>query len=218
MTPPSNSKLAVLVAATSETHPFFGHDMFRLAAKNAEAGLVHGIYTATGPLLPRLRERLVEAFLADTEATHALFLDPSLRFPPDAALRLLRHDRPAVYVGYPEAAAPYPGTLWALDGARLIVPEDAEGLAPISGGPLGLALFSRAALERLPAPRFMIGWAPNVSDFIEDDLYFATQLRELGVELVADLALTNEVRRIVQAEISMDEARIALRANALIEP
>lgn len=91
------------------------------------------------------RNRCFAQFLA-SDHSHLLFIDADIGFSPDAALRLIAHDRPIVGATYAKKSAGL--TQFAVS----LLPRaerTATGLVEVNGLPGGFLMIQRAAAERL---------------------------------------------------------------------
>ena len=91
----------------------FGFSVSNMIAKFAGAKYEHGeksieLISVSGSMLAQVRTGLVLRAMK-AEATHMLFLDDDMEFPPDLLHRLLRHNKPVVGCNYSRRTVPpYP--------------------------------------------------------------------------------------------------------------
>lgn len=132
------------------------------------------------------REQLVQRALA-WGATHALFLDDDMTFPPDLLSRLLSRRVPCVACNYPQRRLPLRFTALTAD-ASAVLDTDAtsQGLVKGSLAGLGVALIARQVLEAVPEPRFLPGWDTEKNRYIGEDFAFFDAVREAGFQLWID--------------------------------
>lgn len=159
------------------------------------------VFNAHGCVLPEVRSLLV-AEAHDWGATHILFVDADMAFPPDALLRLLRHGLPVVGANYVRRGLPtFPtaylpggmtdasGILWTEPGDRRLVEVKhvGTGLMLIDARVFGCLDWPWFAFEPPPMP------GPN---WRTDDVYFCEKLAAAGIPIHCDQALSQEVRHI----------------------
>jgi hypothetical protein len=84
------------------TEPFFT-SFLKLQLAAGQLGLKYSIRTIVNDsLVTRARNTLVAHFLANTEATHLMFIDADIRFQPEDVIRLLQHQKPVIGGSYPK--------------------------------------------------------------------------------------------------------------------
>jgi hypothetical protein len=81
-------------------------------------------------ILPYSRYTLVKQALHHN-ATHLLFIDSDMTFPPDTLVRLMRHDKEIVGINAMSRRPPYNLTAWARPGERIVTLTDSMGLEKI---------------------------------------------------------------------------------------
>ncbi len=118
---------------------------------------LHGVQLAIinleGSMIAKQRNDLVE-LARQTPISHILFVDTDMVFPPDALMRLLKHDKDIVGATYNKRVPPYE-TLGKLKGDK---PSEAElsqgGLREAEQLPGGMLLIKASVFERLKWPWF----------------------------------------------------------------
>lgn len=159
-----------------------------------------------GPLLPENRRRLVSQAY-EMEATHMLWLDDDMKFPPDTLAILLNHNLPVVACNYPRKNfldakptayadfADYTGPVWT--GQR------SEGLQQVTAAGMGIMLTDMAVFENIPPPIFC--FEPQPPDFVADsgeDVYFCRELHKLDIPIFIDHDLSKKVAHIGDFEFT----------------
>jgi hypothetical protein len=136
----------------------------------------------------------------NTNSTHLLLLEPELRFPKDALIRLLAaHPDPVVGAVYPTRSLPVQSTAKVLVHGKLeplYVEEGASGLKPVAQLELGLTLIQVEALQRLPLPWFQEWFDPKQGSFLEPDAFFCRHAAHNDIPLLVDMGLSSEVSRL----------------------
>jgi len=160
-------------------------------------------------LLPETRTRLVSRAYK-FGATHILWLDTDMKFPPDTIARLLNHNKMVVGANYstkeiesrPVAYREdedYVGPVWTQDSSK--------GLQQVTFLGMGVMLTDIRVFDVLKLPWFVFD--PLPPDFIKqsgEDGYFCHKLREAEFEVFIDHDLSKQVVHIGDAEYTTQHA------------
>lgn len=174
---------AVEAPAPPPTHPFVAlclpsGDTWKSRTSTSVAGLstfsaMHGVQIAIinleGSMITKQRNDLVDMSLALKPrcATHIFFIDTDMVIPPDALMRLLKHDLDIVGATYNKRVPPYE-TLGRLKGEK---PSHEElirgGLREADQLPGGVLLIKTSVFDRLKWPWFYESYQWQGSNGIE---------------------------------------------------
>ena len=187
----------ICIAAQDEVKTFFAYDLARLMAFTASQrpNLPLRVQVATGSLIPRQRETLLAASLADPSTTHIFYVDSDMRFPKDALLRLLSREVPVVGASYTARKPPFQPNAWLNleTDERLYTNEESTGLQQVAALGFGCILIEAAAVIKLQRPRFLVGYIPDTGAYVGEDIYFCHQLRAAKIPLFVDHDLSKDV-------------------------
>jgi hypothetical protein len=142
-------------------------------------------------------------------STHLLLIDPELRFPKNALIRLLDAMAPIVGANYPTRDFPIRPTANVLvEGTLkpLYVGSSSSGLKEVAQLELGLTLIRVDVLKSLPLPQFQEWFDPQRGEFLEPDAFFCRHATHNGVPLLVDLSLSQEVSRLGSWEFKHEHA------------
>lgn len=123
-------------------------------------------------------------------ATHLLFVDSDMVFPPDTAARLAAHEQEIVGVIAPRRRPPIDLIGQTVDGSKAL----GRGLVEAHWLGMGVMLVAKTALERMKAPFFAVIETP--SGWVSEDQWFCKQAREAGVSIWADTDLSQAIGHI----------------------
>jgi glycosyltransferase involved in cell wall biosynthesis len=141
--------------------------------------------------LPYARNHLAKEALA-RNPDYLLWLDADHMFPSDSLFRLLGHGKDVVGINQPRRYPPHGPTAQGLDGQPIQSKPGQTGLQEVAHPGLGMCLVKASALKDLKWPLFAGG---------EEDVFFFKQLRNAGVKVFVDHALSREVAHIAETEL-----------------
>ena len=122
-------KLAIAVPAHDNVSALFAMDLARLYAATRAALPITTLACEMGTFVHHAREKLLHDVTSIWGATHVLWLDADMTFPPDTALRLLKHERDIVAANYVTRVAPSRPT--ARRDGQYVSSIDATGLEQV---------------------------------------------------------------------------------------
>jgi len=137
------------------------------------------------------REAFLEGAL-ERQASHILWLDTDMSFPPETAIRLAAHDRPVVACN---CVMKHPQQIFTAlrDGQRVPTREDSTGLETVDAIGLAVMLMRTEVLADLPRPWFQHAWDPATGENIGEDIWFCRTLRDAGYAIEIDHDLSKEI-------------------------
>jgi GT2 family glycosyltransferase len=151
------------------------------------------IWTPEGTYLHRSREKIMEAAVA-TDATHVMFIDSDVIFPPDGMERLLRARETVIGASYHLkwqgkqvwAHKPLEAKYGAARDLQEIAPlEKRTDVHEVRGLPTGFMLVDLDAVRSIERPWFDYG--PNTEDdWMGEDVFFCEKLRAHGHKILLD--------------------------------
>lgn len=207
----TDERFSVCVAIPSgdQWQATFGYSLARMMGHTAKyANLEVHLAVFKGSLIPKQREAAVEYALDRPQTTHVLFLDSDMVFPPHTLVRLLEHGLSAVCASYTERQPPYRPVAFADHDYQERVwpsPENTE-LRAIAACGFGCFLVKTDVLKAMSWPHFAVASNPEYHAFVGEDIFFCRKLHEMGVPLVLDQQLTNEIRHVGSYEFRPTDA------------
>ncbi len=137
-----------------------------------------------------------EAVLAgarERQATHMLWLDTDMAFPPETAIRLAQHNQPIVACN---CLLKDPRQLFTaqVDGVRVATTPTSTGLEAVHSVGMAVMLMRMDVVEQLPRPWFRHGLAGLVD--IGEDILFCRAVRSVGYDVLIDHDLSKEIGHI----------------------
>jgi hypothetical protein len=179
-------KLAIAVPAHDSVSALFAHDLARLLAATQMAVPQVTLAMMVGTFVHQAREKLLHDVIELWGATHVLWLDADMTFPPDAAIRLLAHDRDVVAANYVTRVPPSRPT--AKRDGQCVASIEATGLEAVDHVGMGVFLMKTSIVATLPSPRF---WYSTPTE--TEDVYFCRLIRAAGHSIYVDHDLSRQV-------------------------
>lgn len=195
-------KLAVCMPSRDMVHSRFCHDLAclginfgaRLTKNKGDAIMT---LVSMGTLLVDQRENLVEEAIS-SGATHILWLDTDMTFPPDVVERLEKHNKPVVTCNYVKRGIPTMPVAYKSDGKQAypVNSNGKTGLEEVDVTGLGVCLMDVRVFKDIPKPWFLMGYNPNTGKHMGEDVYFFRKLKDAGYKCWVDHDLSREVGHI----------------------
>lgn len=170
------------------------------------------VLTDGGTLIQCVRTQLVRHSM-EVGATHILWLDADMTFPPDTLLRLLEHNKPIVGANYTTRRPPFEPTAKSLETqAFSYVDHLSTGLEAAYAIALGCALTDVAVFSALPEPWFDVAAGYDRDDgtrqyAMGEDYWFCLLAQaELDVHPWIDHDLSKLVGHIGERVVTFEDA------------
>ena len=175
-----------------------------LCAQTVLSGLISDfrIKNLQGAYIDLSRETMAHEAL--TWGADVIFwLDHDHTTPPDAIVRLLKHNVPIVGCGYRNRTAP--------DFARMPAfkkdQKKRDGLMEAEYMLGGFTMIRKEVYQKLDRPWYRDGWGLDVTRpeaHIGEDIDFSRRAAEAGFEFLIDMALTKEIGHLAEIELKWD--------------
>lgn len=156
------------------------------------------LWNAKGSILPRGRTTLVQQ-ACEMNASHILFLDSDMVFPPRVLHQLLQWDKSVVACNCPTKMLPststarLPPTPEKPTGVPLYSTPDAIGLKKVWRVGTGIMLIKTKVFDKLPQPWFPIQWDETLKDYRGEDWAFCDALDRAGIPIYVDEGLSRAI-------------------------
>lgn len=179
----ANKKPRVLVALTCQRFIFsrcaFSLIQSALNSKDYE----FDFYMEMGAEIASSRNRLVQA-ARERKATHLLFVDYDMYFPPDTISKLLKQDKDIIGAAYNTRGDGSRPTAVPVDEASTDKPFKCQAMGT------GLLLIKLSVFDKFKAPWFMFGYEEDGTLRYGEDTYFCQRaIKEAGLDVWADPTL-----------------------------
>jgi hypothetical protein len=209
-------KIAICIPHTGSIRAACAESLNRLVAHTASARVNYNgaitqpkfefFYEAAGPLEYK-RTRLAHRAL-EWGADYHLLIDWDHTFPPDALVRLAKHDLPFVAANYPTRHGSRQETALADQG----VPATGKGLQEVAAVGLGFALIKPKVFAMTPRPWFASRIDENGELRCGEDIHFCNHVRAAGLPIHVDHDLV--VGHIAEVVLTLEGGANAVSAVA----
>jgi len=186
----------VIVVATptrGEVLATFTSDLIQLLKYSPEAQWA----TCVGSYIPNNRIALVNQAIG---ASHILFIDSDMRFPPDTLERLLKHKKDIVGANCRQRTQDQ----WTATKNGKFV-SSSKGLEEVDTLGFGVTLIDMnvftGKLRKLPEPWFAMPYHTQDKKLVGEDVYFCTVAKENGFKIWVDHDLSQEVKHTGSVEL-----------------
>lgn len=126
-------------------------------------------------------------------ATHILWVEDDMMFPPDALHVLFSRRQRWVGANYPiRFGPPFENTALAMDKTRCITWDKSSGLERVLYTGYGCTLMDIALFNEIEPPWFELAWLGE-GNYATTDAYFAEKVRKLGVPIYVDHDLSKRM-------------------------
>lgn len=196
MTPP---RIAVCIASSGHCKTQFACSLGGLMA-----------YFPTRPLMVEHPEQYIGQFLVESsslssnqhklvgmarewKATHILWVEDDMQFPPDALHALFGWRQQWVGANYPiRSGPPFENTALGLDGARVQTTAQSRGLESVKYTGYGCALMDITLFDRIELPYFEMNWMGD-GHYATSDHYLSEKVRAAGIPIYVDHDLSKRI-------------------------
>jgi hypothetical protein len=160
--------------------------------ENLEALSINSYGTS---IIPFSRQVLAKTSL-EQGATHILWIDSDMEFPPDTLLRFLRRDEKLIAANCMTRRKPFRNTAQYENSEPVPTRMESSGLEKVNRVGFGVAWTAAEVFENISLPWFDFEWMSELSCFLGEDYTFFEKAKAAGYELFVDHDLSKEVHHI----------------------
>lgn len=157
----------------------FVFDLVQLVKHSTDTFFV----VSQGTLLPNQRTQLVRSAISG-HASHILFIDSDMRFPPDALERLLAYKHDVIGANCKHRQS----DKWTAG----VSSKGKKGTDVVKGLGFGVTLIRTEVFLRMPEPWFATPF--DGEKFVGEDVFFCHKAKEAGYKVWIDHDLSQEVK------------------------
>lgn len=223
--PPAPSPKRLVVCVPSGGHPTLGFTYslanFFMTIHNPQYGLSAwqvAMVFGDGSVIHDNREQLAGRALA-MKATHVLYLDDDMTFPPEAIVSLMHRNLPFVASNYTRRKPPHVAVASRADLTGLIMTTaESTGLVPAHGTGFGMALIASEVFAAIPKPWFMPMWEPDTAMYHSEDVMFCRRALAAGFQLQIDQDASKLLGHCSEQVLTCEHMAMVQAFNSTLEP
>lgn len=206
---PSPAKVAICIPSGDDWSADFALSLLDMKEQAMRDGIEAIVLNVRGSILPRSRHDLVRIALAKG-ATHVLFMDSDIKFPPDTLTRLLAHGKAVVGAICPmRRLNPESNCLSSLAHDVRIPPDPAAGLVKVAAVGTGIMLLQADLFRQIPPPWFLFGFSQAHDSYCGEDVFLCVRIMEVtGQPIYADLSFSHQVAHVGAHRYAFDGAQL----------
>lgn len=191
----TGSNVAICVPVRDNVTAQFAYSLAMLQKKCGETNQATSLHMNMGSEVAMQRQQLVDQAL-ETAATHILWLDSDMVFPPDVLQALLTHKKDIVACNYSTRVKPHRPVAFKSAGNLDNRVHSGTGLEEIFAIGMGCMLVKRSVYENLPKPHYAIEWNNDFSNMVGEDVYFCSKAQDHGYMVWLDNDMSNHIGHI----------------------
>lgn len=125
-------------------------------------------------------------------ATHLMFIDQDMTFPPDGIQKLFYSNKDIILANYNQRGMPLASTLKVVDESGKMVSRQVESLPKdpfkVWAGGTGFMMVKMPVFDKIPFPWFVSHEKEpdETGDFVTEDIYFCEQAHKYGLDVWCD--------------------------------
>lgn len=145
-------------------------------------------------MISKSRRMMAEEALKQ-EATHLLFIDSDMTFPPSMIERFLELDQDVVAANCVFRKDPIAWTAYERIGRKniMVKSSEREGVQKVWRVGTGIMMIKASVFEKIAKPWFMIGWNAESNQELGEDYWFCQQLEAAGIPIWIDHEVSKKV-------------------------
>lgn len=197
-TPPQKGEIRLITAVPSMGTWDYRFGMCLAAMVSAFAQVRAGLGRQSmvlrhhkGSVLSKSRHQLLMSGL-DFNATHLLFLDSDMTFPPLTAHYLLKRQRRVIAANCPTKNFPSIPTARGKDNV-IITSEGKTGVERVWRIGTGVMLLDLSIFRKVKGPWFEVHWDEGTGDYVGEDWFFCQLLETHGIPIFIDHELSQNI-------------------------
>jgi hypothetical protein len=178
-------RLGICVPARDQVHTNFARSLCYFTNKLTRQNIDFDLHIVCGSVIAESRTRLANEAL-ENNATHLLWLDSDMHFPPNVFEKLNSHNKDIVAANYSTRYAPYRSVAFT-DSKNIDARLEANtGLHRVWAVGMGCMLVKAEVYQELPKPWYSHEYNKELDNFGGEDIYFCNQAMHHGIDVYVD--------------------------------
>lgn len=177
--------ISICIPARDQVHTVFARSLVYLTNKLTKDNVSFSLHIVSGSVVCELRTQLANEAL-ESNATHILWLDSDMHFPPYVVEKFLRHNKDIVAANYSTRYSPYQSVAFVDPNNIEKRLTEKSGLHKIWAVGMGCMLVKADVFKELPKPWFAHEYNKNLDTHSGEDIYFCNQAMHHGYDVYID--------------------------------
>lgn len=187
------ARIAICIPARDQMHTATSYDLWNLAQHLSASHIQSKLFVSPGTLIANQRHELVLA-AKEWGATHVMFIDSDITFPPTSVTALLEQDELIVGAAYSKRVPPFITTAWYSIGdwdTWVRTNEVDEALVQVDCMALGFCLIKMEVFDEIDQPWFQLGFFNG--QYTGEDIEFFRKVKEASIPVWLDIEVTRSL-------------------------
>ena len=181
-------KLGICIPARDQVHTGFARSLCHLTNRLTANSIDFELHIVCGSVIAESRTVLAKEAL-ENNASHLLWLDSDMHFPPSVFETLLSHNKDIVAGQYSTRYSPYQTVAFTDPNNIQKRLNENNGLHRVWAVGMGCMLVNADVYNNLPKPWFDHEYNKQLDTFSGEDIYFCNQAMHHGYEVWIDAGI-----------------------------
>lgn len=178
-------KIGICVPARDQVHTGFAKSLCHLTNRLVEKNIDFELHIVCGSVIAESRNQLTKEAL-DCGASHILWLDSDMHFPPTVVEKFLSHNKDIVAGNYSTRYAPHQSVAFVDPNNIDLRLNNSSGLHQVWAVGMGCMLVDVEVYRQLPKPWYSHEYNQNLDTFGGEDIYFCNQAMHHSIDVWVD--------------------------------
>lgn len=207
---PHQERPVLIATLCNDTvHADFAQSLLYMCLHASSAQLYYGVNFTRTSLIEVGRNAAVDEALK-SHATHILFVDSDMVFPPHTLTRLLSHNKPIVGATYCGRRSPRKLNHVNLNGSTAL--EHDSGVHEVMSLPGGMILIDTDVFRYWTRPWFHVFWE-TPTKYVSEDVQFCFEARDRNIKVWLDVDLSKQIHHCGLAHYSVEHAQFVAQMD-----
>lgn len=197
--PAKKPSIYIAIPAMNEVYTEFARDLSLATAWLARNEFDFNIGVSMGSVITRGRRALVELFLK-SDCDYIWWLDSDMKFPPDAAYRLMLRNKEIVGCNYRRRRFPdtsFVSMVGQVGSFRSLETNDTSPPLELCDViPHGCVLVKKEVYQKVPDPHYLQQYIKEIDEELGEDVYFCVEAQKAGYQIWIDHELSKDIAHI----------------------
>jgi len=178
-------KIGICIPARDTVHTAFAKQLCYLTNRLTEKKTQFDLHIVCGSVIAESRNQLANEAL-DNNATHLLWLDSDMHFPPNIVEKFLSYNKLIVAGNYSTRYSPQRSVAFVDPNNINKRLNQKSGLAKVWAVGMGCMLVDAQVYQQIPKPWHSHEYNKQTDNFGGEDIYFCNQAWNHGIDIYVD--------------------------------